>query len=977
MVRRRRSRVRFSAFVGAIGLAVFFAGRGGARAERPSADWRTIETPHFRVHFPAPFEAWASRAAAALEGVQARVAEYVGFSPARRIDVLVSDPEADSNGLAFPYLDRPFIELWATPPDPDGGLGDFRDWTELLATHEVAHIVHLTRPKNRPGRLARLLPLPVGPLFLNSPRWLAEGYATLVEGALTGSGRPSSSYRATVLRRFALEGKLPSYGALDTTGGWLGGSMAYLVGSSYLEWLEARDGPGSLRRLWKRMASRRGGDFRTAFRAVFGRPPDDLYDRFRAELSARAIDQEKTLSAAGLVAGEPWQRLEGGTASPQVSPDGERLLARRSRRRGEASLAVWTIEPDASERDAAARRGERERALLADPNEVADKRETPEPRAPKWSLPRSNGQSPEDPRWMPDGRRVLFTRRSPGPDGVLHRDLFLWEPASGAVLRVSRLADLSDADPEPNGEWAVAVRNRHGRSELVRVELSSGRAVPLATRGRAEDPWEVWSHPRVSPDGRGVAALLHREGVWRMQLVNPGGRDEPRELTAPAGGSVFGAPAWSRDGRTIFAATDATGIWELTAFDASGAAAPAILTRVTGGAFSPAPSPDASSIFFLELTAKGVDLRRLPVENAVARALAPEPRLPPVLAPPAAESRPATFAPVGASRPYRSVETHVVRLFSSFTAGPDGASYLAGAQGNDLVGRLGWFVAGAAGNAAGPRGATAAITWSGWPVDIRAQAVSALERPGAQRLVARPELDSERRGGALAVSWSSILPAGVVRVEAWGGATRVEALATGRRLGRLAGGIRAEGAWRRVRGKTGAGIRAAVEEEAGRTDGAAWSRTAGELRVTAWTSAATIGLVARMGTSGGAPTIFDRFAIGGAASALPPTSLDRNRIDSPALPFAAQIGERFEGGRLEVSPSGAPFVLYGERWRAWDRGAPRPDLVRLEGVEVRLDRLIPLELPTSLAVFAGAARVRSSVAGFDSVRGYAGLIYRP
>ena len=49
--------------------------------------------------------------------------------------------------------------------------------------------------------------------------------------------------------------------------------------------------------------------------------------------------------------------------------------------------------------------------------------------------------------------------------------------------------------------------------------------------------------------------------------------------------------------------------------------------------------------------------------------------------------------------------------------------------------------------------------------------MSALERPGAQQLVARPELDSERRGGALAVSWSSILPAGVVRVEAWGGAT--------------------------------------------------------------------------------------------------------------------------------------------------------------------------------------------------------------
>ncbi|HEY6147814.1 MAG TPA: hypothetical protein VIZ69_08945, partial [Thermoanaerobaculia bacterium] len=247
-------------------LAVALAALGilsaaAASGERPSANWRTIETARFRVHFPAPFERFARRAAASLQAVAPRVTEYVGYAPPRRIDVLVSDPAADANGIAFPFLDRPYIELWATPPDPESGLGDFRDWTELLATHEVAHIVHLTRPRNRPGRLARFVPLPIGPLLLRSPRWLAEGYATLVEGALTGSGRPSSSYRAAVLRRFSIEGKLPSYGALDATGGWLGGSMAYLVGSSYLEWLEAREGPGSLRSLWKRMASRRGGDF--------------------------------------------------------------------------------------------------------------------------------------------------------------------------------------------------------------------------------------------------------------------------------------------------------------------------------------------------------------------------------------------------------------------------------------------------------------------------------------------------------------------------------------------------------------------------------------------------------------------------------------------------------------------------------------------------------------------------------------------
>ncbi|MEO8430439.1 MAG: hypothetical protein ABI592_02940 [Acidobacteriota bacterium] len=946
------------------------------RAQRPSAGWRTIETPHFRVHFPAPFEAWAGRAASALEGVHARVADYIGYSPARRIDVLVSDPEADSNGLAYPYLDRPFIELWATPPDPDSGLGDFRDWTELLATHEVAHILHLTRPRNRPGWLARLVPLPVGPVFLNSPRWLAEGYATLVEGALTGSGRPASSYRASVLRRFAIEGKLPSYGALNGTGGWLGGSMAYLVGSSYLEWLEAREGSGSLRNLWKRMASRRGGDFEKAFRAIFGRRPEDLYDRFRADLTARALDQEKALTAAGLAAGETWQRLEGGTASPQVSADGSRLLARRSPRRGEAFLAVWTLEPSAAERDATAKRAERERALAEDPNEVPDKRESPDPRSPRWTLPRWNGQAPEDPRWMPDGRRVLFTRRSPGADGVLHRDLFLWEPDSGRVSRVTRLADVSDADPSPDGSWAIAVRGRHGRTELVRVELHTGESIPLAPSGGTGDPWEVWSHPRLSPDGRTVAVLVHREGVWRLRLVDAGGGRAASELPAPGGASVFGAPAWSRDGSAIFAATDATGVWELARFDASGSAV-RVLTRVTGGAFSPAPVPGDAAVFFLELTAKGVDVRRLALTEGSEPDLGGGPRLPAVLAPPSSESRPAVFSVVSPSRPYRAMDTHVVRIYSSFTAGPDGASYLAGAQGTDLLGRLGWFAAGATGNAAGPRGATAALSWSGWPVEIRVQASSAIERPGAQRLVARPELDSERRGGALSASWASIFPAGSIRAEAWGGAERIEELATGRRFGRSSGGLRLDGSWRRIRGKSGLGLRASVAEEAGRTDGASWDRVDGMLRVTGWTSAATVSLSGRTGSSGGAPTVFDRFAVGGAASALLPRSFDSRSIESPALSAAAQLGERFEGGRLEASPASAPFLFYVERWRAWDRGAPRPDLLRLEGVELRIDRLIPLELPAALSAYVGAARVRSTAPRFDSIRGYAGLIYRP
>jgi hypothetical protein len=185
----------------ALWLALFLAGTRIASGQTPAAPWRTIETPHFRIHFPAPFEPWARRAAGAIESIHDRVSEAVGFRVERPIDVLVGDPQATANGMAFPFLDRPFIVLWTSPPEAESELGVWTDWMEELVTHEVAHIVHLTRPRNRSrGILARISPLPLGPLTLKSPRWLTEGYATLLEGGKSAN-RVLSNINLSMLQR--------------------------------------------------------------------------------------------------------------------------------------------------------------------------------------------------------------------------------------------------------------------------------------------------------------------------------------------------------------------------------------------------------------------------------------------------------------------------------------------------------------------------------------------------------------------------------------------------------------------------------------------------------------------------------------------------------------------------------------------------------------------------------------------------------
>jgi len=150
---------------------------------RPALDWMTVRTRYFEVHYPAPMAEWVQDLTTRLDAVHDAVSAMVGYTPHRRITVIVEDPISQSNGFANAPLDDPLIVLWPTPPDPAGMLGTYRDWPELLAVHEYAHIAHLARPTRNPRerRVWRFLPLRVGPVAMRTPRWAVEGYATYVE----------------------------------------------------------------------------------------------------------------------------------------------------------------------------------------------------------------------------------------------------------------------------------------------------------------------------------------------------------------------------------------------------------------------------------------------------------------------------------------------------------------------------------------------------------------------------------------------------------------------------------------------------------------------------------------------------------------------------------------------------------------------------------------------------------------------------
>ena len=692
----------------------------------PAADWRTARTADFAVHYPQEMAEWTLPMVRHLQSIRSAVDSLVGFAPPL-VDVVVTDPLALSNGITLPYLGRPLIVLWPTPPTPRLEIGEHRGWAELLAVHEFAHVAHLTRPSRNPVRqlLWDLSPLPLGPLAREAPRWLTEGYATYVEGRLTGSGRPNGVLRPAVLRQWALEGKLPGYAELSGTGGYRGGSMAYLVGSAFIEWLVEQRGEESLRDLWRRMTARRTRSFAAAFAGVYGGAPEDLYDRFVVSLTGEALAVRARLAEAGLVVGDTLQVLPRETGDPALSPDGSRLALVLARENAPRRVVVWKTAPEPVDSAELRRRDE---LLRRDPLDVPAIEWRPRPRKPVAELYPYVGAAYSEPRFLPDGRHLLVVRDAALSNGQLRPDLFVWDSETGAVRRVTEGAGIRGADPAPDGRSAVAVRCLNGICDLVRVELADGSVAPLL-RG---SPERVFYRPRVSPDGAAAAVAVQEAGRWRIAVV---------PLSAPAllyvdpddGVDRYDA-AFAADGRSLVLVSHRGGIPNLERLElATGAVAP--LTRVTGAAFAPEPDRTDGSVYFLSLTAHGLNLDRLTRPRAlelVAASPADWPAAPLVTS---AGERFAARPPL-AVHPY-GAGPRIWRWTLGESDAPASSTTTFGVVSTDPVGRLALMLEGAVGSSGGWEGLHAGVGWRGWGPTLRVEAFGARNDPLREGLDAR------------------------------------------------------------------------------------------------------------------------------------------------------------------------------------------------------------------------------------------------
>lgn len=287
----------------------------------PSVKWRQIHTEHFQLIYPTELEREAQDLANRLERLRQYVGETMGKEP-RKISIVLNNQTVESNGNV--QLSPRRSEFYMTPPQS----GDFQDWMNNLAIHELRHVVQFDKLTGylRAPFFEQLALLIYG---MTLPSWFFEGDAVVTETMYSPSGRGRLPSWEMPFRANLLSGKRYPYekdylGSLkDVTPGFY--ELGYFLSARLM-----REHDGTLiDSLMTRMAKLpiRPYNFSRSLRKFTGLNTrqwhaltrEELAHKWQAELLARQPETYQELPVRASGKPENW-------LLPQVLPDG-RILA--------------------------------------------------------------------------------------------------------------------------------------------------------------------------------------------------------------------------------------------------------------------------------------------------------------------------------------------------------------------------------------------------------------------------------------------------------------------------------------------------------------------------------------------------------------------------------------------------------------------------------------------------------------------------
>ncbi len=598
-------------------LLLLLAPRAAAQVD-PSGSWRTLHTPHFRIHFRPAYRAVALLEAREAERSYALLAGEL-HPPRGVVDLTLGDDIDAANGFTTVFPTSR-ITVFATPPAGDHGLLFYDSWLRLVTTHELTHVFHLDRTKGIWSALQHVFGRAPG-LFPNEyqPSWAIEGLATYYESRFTNGGRVRSSFHTQVLAadRAADASRSPWDALLFSR--WADGIVPYAYGSRFLHSLASVAGDSVVPRFVE-ATSGQLIPFRVGRQVARVAPGHTLATEWiRGTRPAPGSDGRQPPVQVPKQVIDSLLRTE---PVPRVSPDGRRVAYVRDDGSGASELRV---------RDATTLRV------------VARHRVT----------------AGVDYDWVAD--TLVVAQLDYVTPWRIRSDLYRWVP-NGSWRRATRGARL------------VAPAGGGGR--LVAVALGPGGATPTlpVPPGPAG---AVWEDVALSPDGRWGAGSRSAGGRWAL-VRWPVDSPAAGAVLVETRGSIAD-PVWTPRGELWFVA-DATGFPQVYRWSDAGGGrgergGAVALTAEPLGARAPAPLPDGTLVY-VTLGAHGWELRHAAplAGGAAAPVTFPEPL--PFDAAPAVPVRETGYTSWPSLRPHFWIPVYADagptgRFYGAFTAGTD------------------------------------------------------------------------------------------------------------------------------------------------------------------------------------------------------------------------------------------------------------------------------------------------------------------
>jgi len=533
----------------------------GATQFDPGLRFKTLETPHFSIHYHDGEQDLARAAAKIAEDVHEELTGFMRWQPRGKTQIVLLDIYDEANGLATPF---PVNTIFAYTTQPGIGFDRYEDWFRLLITHEYTHILHMDTVRGFPALLRNIFGRWV---FTNAlqPIWQIEGLAVFNETEFTAGGRARGALYDGMLRLAVIENKLKRIDQAGTApSSWPGGTTPYFYGGMFDSYLAQTYGRDKLVDFSQRYSGSVPFAQNCAAKKIFGKSYyqlwrewsgylKDKYEKEAAEIKKIPLTQSVSLTNTGFH-----------ITAPAFSPDGKFIAYTEYNNREYPAVRLLDT---ANKKARTVVKGQVEPGIV----------------------------------WLPKGQGFLYSQGEVRNNFYYYDDIFYYDLKSRRTRQLTFGLRAKDPAISADGKKVVFVINKLGQNDLAVMDPYTAKLTVITqTKDHSQ-----YSQPRFSPDSKLVAV-----SVWK-----PGGNQdlclldlESRQFAPLTNDPMIDiCPAWSPDGKYLFFSSDRSGVYNIYAYSFYDYSIYQV-TNVLGGAFYPAVSPDGKKIVFSNLGVNGLDL---------------------------------------------------------------------------------------------------------------------------------------------------------------------------------------------------------------------------------------------------------------------------------------------------------------------------------------------------------------------------------